>query len=212
MSQAVCHRSIILCRVSLGTVAVSPSMLGSNASIAFDTDPLWWFYSVTIAHYTPYRAGPTKCRTYPWHREYTVWSSTWRYVRAFPMIFCAWDYRSGPIFLFRSQCDVKTPSDFVFEAVVHKQRNAVQHLSASTPTESNVLASESFPWLWGVPKWLEALPMTQSILLAFGTHFQQVMPQIRYLRKFSLFYHHAGPRHQSHRAWIVETTHDTFFH
>ena len=51
------------------------------------------------------------------------------------MIFCAWNYRNGPIFRLRSQCDVKTPPDFVFEAVVYKQRNAVQHISASTRTE-----------------------------------------------------------------------------
>ena len=63
------------------------------------------------------------------------------------MIFCGWDYRSGPIFPYRSQCDVKNPSDSVFEEAVHKQRNAVQHLSASTRTEPNFLASESFPWL-----------------------------------------------------------------
>ena len=55
------------------------------------------------------------------------------------MIFCAWDYRSGPIFRRRSQYDVKTPSDSVFEAAVHKQRNAVQHLSASTRTEPDFL-------------------------------------------------------------------------
>ena len=52
-----------------------------------------------------------------------------------PMIFCAWNYRSGPIFRPRSQCDVKTPSDSVFEVAVHKQRNTVQHLSASTRTD-----------------------------------------------------------------------------
>ena len=63
------------------------------------------------------------------------------------MIFCAWDYRSGPIFRRRSQCGVKTPFDFVFEAALYKQRNAVQHLSALTRTEPNFLASESFPWL-----------------------------------------------------------------
>ena len=34
------HAGGYLCRVSFGTVAVSPSVLGSNASIAFDTEPL----------------------------------------------------------------------------------------------------------------------------------------------------------------------------
>ena len=58
------------------------------------------------------------------------------------MIFCAWDYRSVPIFRRRSQCNVKTPSDSVFKAAVHKQRNAIQHFSASTRTEPNFLAFE----------------------------------------------------------------------
>ena len=66
------------------------------------------------------------------HREYSVWASTWRHVRVFHMIFCAWDYRSGPIFRRQSQCNVKTLSDSVFDTVVHKQRNAVQHLSVHT--------------------------------------------------------------------------------
>ena len=26
------------------------------------------------------------------------------------------------------------------------------------------------------------------------------------------FHRHAGPRHQNHRSWSVETTHNTFFH
>ena len=42
--------------------------------------------------------------------------SMWRHDRTFSTIFCAWDYRSGPIFRRRSQCDVKTPSDSIFEA------------------------------------------------------------------------------------------------
>ena len=70
-----------------------------------------------------------------------------KHVRAFPMIFCIWNYRSEPIFRRRSQCDVKTPSYSFFETAVHKQRNAVQHLSASTRAEPNFFASESFPWL-----------------------------------------------------------------
>ena len=49
-----------------------------------------------------------------------------------------------------SQCDKNTVSDSVFEAAVHNQRNAVQHLSASTRTETNFLATELFQWLWGV--------------------------------------------------------------
>ena len=42
------------CRISLGTVAVYPSMLGLNASIAFDSDPLRWFHSISTAHNTPH--------------------------------------------------------------------------------------------------------------------------------------------------------------
>ena len=130
------------------------------------------------------------------YRKYSVWPSTWKHVRAFPMIFYAWDYRSGPIFRCRSQWNIKTPSGSVFEAAVHKQRNAVQHLLPSTRTEPDVLASELFPWLWGVSKWLvESLSMILTILLAFGTSLQQLMLPIRNLRKFSLFHRHAGPRH-----------------
>ena len=133
-------------------------------------------HSISTAHNTPHRAGPIK-----WHREYSIWPSRWRHVQALPMIFCAWDYRSGPIFRCRSQCDVKTPSDSVFEAAVHKQRNVVQYPSASTCTESNFLASESVPWLWGVSKWLfKSLPMILPILLAFGTSLQWVIPPIRH--------------------------------
>ena len=51
------------------------------------------------------------------------------------------------IFRHRPRSDVKTPSDSVFEAAVHKQRNAIQHLSALTRVEPNFLASESFPCL-----------------------------------------------------------------
>ena len=52
----------------------------------------------------------------------------------------------NPFFVAGHKCDVKTSSDSVFEAAVHKQRNAVQQLSASTRTEPNFLVSESFPW------------------------------------------------------------------
>ena len=143
-------------------------MLYSNASIAFDIDPLWWFHSVSTAHKTPHRAGPTKCRALPWHCEYSVWPSTWRNDRASPMIFCAWNYLSGPISRHRLQCDIKIPSDFVFKAAIHKQRNAVQRLLASIRTEPNFIASEQFPWLRGVSKWLvESLPMILQILLTF---------------------------------------------
>ena len=110
------------------------------------------------------------------------------------MILCAWDYRSGPIFRRRSQCDVKTPSDSVSEAAVHKKSKAIQHLLASTLTQPNFLASESFSWL------VESLPMILPLLLAFVTNFQQLMPPIGNLQKFSLFYRHAGPRHQNHRS------------
>ena len=36
-------------------------------------------------------------------------------IRAFPIIFCAWDYRSRPTFRRRSQSDVKTPSDSILK-------------------------------------------------------------------------------------------------
>ena len=107
-----------------------------------------------------------------------------------PKISCAWDYRSGLIFRRQSQWVVKTPSDSVFEATVYKQRNAIEHVSASTHTEPNFLASESFPWLWDVLKWF----------VEFGMSLQQVMPPIWNHRKFSLFHRHAGFRHQNYRS------------
>ena len=92
------------------------------------------------------------------------------------MIFYPGDYRSELIFRHRSQYDLKTPFDSVFEAGVHKQRNTVQHLSALTRTESNYLASESFPWLWGVSKWLvESLPInTWEHLMSLSRSFLQM--------------------------------------
>ena len=48
---------------------------------------------------------------------------------------------------------MKTPSNSVFEAAVHKQINAVQYLLASAHMEPNFLAFESFPWLQDVSKW-----------------------------------------------------------
>ena len=62
------------------------------------------------------------------------------------MIF-AWDYHNEPIFRPQLQCDAEIPFVFAFQAAVHKQTNAVQHLSASIRTALNFLASESFPWL-----------------------------------------------------------------
>jgi len=50
-----------------------------------------------------------------------------------------------PIFHPQSQCDAEIPSVFAFQAAVHKQTNAVQHLSASIRMAPNFLAS--FPWL-----------------------------------------------------------------
>ena len=119
------------------------------------------------------------------------------------MIYWTWDYCSVPIFRHRLHFYVKTSSDSVFEAAIHKQRNAVQHISALTRMEPNFLASKSFLWLWNVSKW--------TILLAFGTSLQQVMPPIRNLGKFSLFHRHAGLRHRNHRSWSVETTQDASF-
>ena len=104
------------------------------------------------------RSIPIPCDGFSWFQQLIIHHTelvsrnvehnlgTVRHVRVFPMIFCAWDYHSGPIFRCRSQCHVKTSSDSGFEAAVHKQRNIVQHLSASTRTEPNFLASESFPW------------------------------------------------------------------
>ena len=57
-----CHAAKSLYRVSRCIAAVCLSMLGSNASIAFDTDRLWLFQSVLTIHNTLRRAGPTKYR------------------------------------------------------------------------------------------------------------------------------------------------------
>ena len=87
-----------------------------------------------------------------------------------------------------------------------------RRLLASSRTEPNFFASESFPWLWGISECLvESLPMILPFLLAFGKSHQQVVPPIRNLRKFSLLHRHAGHRHQNHHSWSVETTHDTLF-
>jgi len=86
------------------------------------------------------------------------------------MIFCACAYRNELIFRPQSQCDAEVPSVFVFQAAVHKQTNAVQHLSPSSYTAPNFLVSESFPWLPGVLKCLvESFPMILPILLACDT-------------------------------------------
>ena len=62
----------------------------------------------------------------------------------------------------------------------HLKKIIIIILSVSTRTESNILASELFPRLWGVSKWLvESLPMIMPIPLAFGTSLRQVMTPIR---------------------------------
>ena len=74
-----CHAAKLLYRVSRCIAAVCLSMLGSNASIAFDTDRLWLFQSVLTVHNTLCQAGPTKYRAWPWSHEYSVWPSTWKH-------------------------------------------------------------------------------------------------------------------------------------
>ena len=69
--------------------------------------------------------------------------SMWKHGQELPMIFCAWDYRNEPIFRPQSQCDAEIPSVFAFQAAVHKQTNAVQHLSASIHTAPNFLLNHS---------------------------------------------------------------------
>ena len=64
------HAAKSLYRVSRCIAASYLSMLGSNASIAFDTDRLWLFQSVLTVHNTLRRASPTKYRAWPWSREY----------------------------------------------------------------------------------------------------------------------------------------------
>ncbi|GFU90624.1 hypothetical protein TNCV_4450201 [Trichonephila clavipes] len=52
-----------------------------------------------------------------------------------------------------------------------------------------------------VLKWLvTSLPMILTILVAFDTSLDQVMPSILHLRKPSLFHRHAGLRLQNHRS------------
>jgi len=98
------------------------------------------------------------------------------------MIFCAWSYRKESIFRPRSQCNAEISSVFAFQAAVHKQTNAVQHLSASRRTAPNFLVSKSFPWLSGVLKWfVESLPMILPILLVFDTSLHEVMSPILHL-------------------------------
>jgi len=69
-------------------------------------------------------------------------------------------------------------SILTFQVAVHKQTNAVQHLSVSNRMAPNFLVSESFPWPSGILKWLvESLLMIWPIFLAFDTSFHEVMPQ-----------------------------------
>ena len=60
------HAAKSFYRVSRCIAIVCLSMLGLNASIAFDTDRLWLFQSVLTVHNTLRRAGPTKYRAWPW--------------------------------------------------------------------------------------------------------------------------------------------------
>ena len=122
------------------------------------------------------------------------------------MIFCAWDHRIGPIYRRRSQCDVKNPSDSVFEAAVHKLRSAV-HISRLQLVRNPIFLLlnhfHGFGAFWN--------SLILPILLAFVTSLQQVMPPILNLRKFSLFHRYVGSRHQNHRSWSVETIHTRSF-
>ena len=62
------------------------------------------------------------------------------------------------------------------------QANKRRSTSLGFNLYGNFLASESFPWLWGVLKWLvESLPMIVPILLDFDTSLAQVMPPILHL-------------------------------
>ena len=131
---------------------------------------------------------PHLTNLWQWREEEAM---TWRSLWWRPLISTLWDHCIGP--------------------TVDMLQN--RRLSASIRTEPKFLASESFPWLWDVSKWLvEPLSMLLPILLMFGMSFQKVMPLIRNLRKFSLFHRQAGLRHQNYRSWSVETTHDTFFY
>ena len=136
-----CHAAKSLYRVSC-IAAVCLSMLGSNTSIAFDTDRLWLFKSVLTVHNTLRRAGPTKYRVWLWSREYSVWPSTWKHGREFPMIFCAWDYRNEPIFRPQSQCDAEIPSVFAFQAASQENKHR------STTSFSFNSYGTQFPCFW----------------------------------------------------------------
>ena len=204
-----CHAAKSLYRVSrcIATVCLSMARLKRINCVRYRS--LVIISVVLTVHNTLRRAGPTKYRAWPWSmtREYSVWPSTWKHGRELPMIFCAWDYRNEPIFHPpQSQYDAEILSVFAFQAAVHKQTNAVQHLSASIRTAPNFLASESFPWLWGVLKWLVgSLLMIVPILLDFDTNLAQVPPILHLLSST------ATPVFDI-KITILETTHHTFFH
>jgi len=90
-----CHAAKSLYRVSRCIAAVYLSILGLNALIVFDTDHLWLFQTILVAHNTPswskYRAWFLNC-------EYSVWPSTWKHGREVHIIFCSWDYHNESIF------------------------------------------------------------------------------------------------------------------
>ena len=48
----------------------------------------------------------------------------------------------------------RNPFHLCLSSSCSQANNTVQHLSASIRTAPNFLASESFPWLWGILKWL----------------------------------------------------------
>ena len=98
----------------------------------------WWITLSCLSWYTTLN-WPLQIHSIilpPWN---SVWPSTWRHVRAFPMIFFAWNRRSGPIFRRQSQCHVKAPPDSVFEAAVYKQRNAKLHSCLSLSSRGHQL-------------------------------------------------------------------------
>lgn len=137
-------------------------MLDSKLFNSYDTERLWLFQLVLVAHNTE-----------------QVWSSTWNHDRELPVIFCAWGYRNECIFRSQWQFDAEIPSVLIF----HKRTNAV--LSALTRMAPNFLASELFARLWGVLKWLvEALSIILLILRTFDKSLHQECLQFSIFENF----------------------------
>ena len=124
------------------------------------------------------------CRAEASNYGFSAWSPMLMHGRSYPTIFYTWGYRSVFTFHRRSQCYAK---DLSFSAVVHTWQDAVQHLSASTRTLPNLLASESVLTFSNASKLLcDQLLMILQVQLAPDMILQEVIPPTHCPQTFSV--------------------------